>query len=74
MSTAVSILLWEVLLPLAYDLLLSPSFLNFSIICSISFLPPPASMTFPAIDMLILVELFAFNNLFMSKCRICMQT
>lgn len=57
-----------------HDLLLSPSFLNFSIICNISFLPPEASIIFPPMDILIFVLEFAFNSLFMSKCLICIQT
>lgn len=60
--------------PATYDRLLSPSFLNFSMIVNISFLPPSASIIFPAMLMLILVWLFAFSSLFISRCRICIQT
>ena len=57
-----------------YDLRLSPSFLNPSIILSISFLPCAASTLFP--PMLILTFSFAcaINSFLNNKCLICIQT
>ena len=57
-----------------YDLRLSPSFLNPSIILNISFLPCVASTLFP--PMLILTFSFAcaISSFLNSKCLICIQT
>lgn len=53
-----------------YDRLLSPSFLNNSIVFRISFLPPAASTTLPPILILTFSLAFALSNLFNNKCFI----
>ena len=58
----------------AYDLLLSPSFLNPSMVLNISFLPPLASMSFPPILIETFSLAFALRSLLRSKCLIWMQT
>jgi hypothetical protein len=58
----------------SYDLLLSPSFLNPSIVLSISFLPPLASTNLPPILMLTFSLAFALNSRFRRRCRIWIQT
>ncbi len=58
----------------AYDLLLSPSFLNASMIFSISFLPAPASIVFPLMLILIFCLESASSSLLSSKCRIWIHT
>lgn len=57
-----------------YDLLLSPSFLNPSMILAISFLPSLASYLWPPILMLTFSLLLTCNNRFKRRCLMLKQT
>ena len=57
-----------------YDLRLSPSLLNPSIILNISFRPCTASTLFPPMLILTFSFAWAINSFLNSKCLICIQT